>query len=175
MRPPIYVRPLTDDEREQLKASLRSPSSFTLRRCQILLASARRLKPPQIAGLLGCSDQTVRDVIKDFETRGLDCLAARSHRRHTPQAIFDAPATEKLKGMLHKSPRCFGKARSPWTLDLIADVAYEQGLTPRLVSDECVRQTLLRAGVGWKRAKHWITSPDPEYERKKKPETGSSS
>ena len=40
------------------------------------------------------------------------------------------------------------------------------------VSDETIRQTLLRLGVKWKRAKHWITSPDPGYERKKLRETG---
>jgi hypothetical protein len=27
--------------------------------------------------------------------------------------------------------------------------------------------TVLRLGIGWKRAKHWITSPDPGYVRKK--------
>lgn len=40
MKPPIFVRPLSDAERETLKAGLRSPDAFVLRRCQILLASA---------------------------------------------------------------------------------------------------------------------------------------
>ena len=34
------------------------------------------------------------------------------------------------------------------------------------------RLALKRLGVGWKRAKHWLTSPDPEYARKKKCATG---
>jgi hypothetical protein len=38
MKRPIFVRPLSDAERESLKAGLRSPDAFTLRRCQILLA-----------------------------------------------------------------------------------------------------------------------------------------
>ena len=42
-----------------------------------------------------------------------------------------------------------------------------EGLTPTVVSGEAVRKTLLRLGIGWKRAKQWITSPDPEYLRKK--------
>jgi len=42
-----------------------------------------------------------------------------------------------------------------------------EGIATRLVSDETIRQALLRLGVGWKRAKTWITSPDPEYARKK--------
>ena len=54
-----------------------------------------------------------------------------------------------------------------WTLELAADVAYERGLTAWRVSGETVRATLARMGVRWRRAKAWITSPDPEYVRKK--------
>jgi hypothetical protein len=35
------------------------------------------------------------------------------------------------------------------------------------VSNETIRATLARMGVRWRRAKEWITSPDPEYARKK--------
>src|ERR687893_789327 len=53
------------------------------------------------------------------------------------------------------------------TLEVAAEVSFAQGLTPRLVSDETIRTALKALGVRWKRAKHWITSPDPEYLRKK--------
>ena len=38
----------------------------------------------------------------------------------------------------------------------------------RLVSCETIRQTLKKFGINWKRAKHWITSPDPLYFKKKR-------
>ena len=63
MRLPLYVRPLTDAEREALTAGLRSSDAVTLRRCPILLASARGERPAAIARSLGCSDQTVRNTI----------------------------------------------------------------------------------------------------------------
>jgi hypothetical protein len=47
-------------------------------------------------------------------------------------------------------------------------VAYTEGLTARRVSGEAIRRALARRGVRWQRAKHWITSPDPAYRRKKK-------
>jgi hypothetical protein len=59
-----------------------------------------------------------------------------------------------------------------WTLELAAEVSFEQGLTPQRVSREAVRTAMQRLGVGWKRAKKWITSPDPEYVRKKTTGTG---
>ena len=172
MKPPIYVRSLTDVECRQLKQGLRSSDSFTLRRCQILLASARGQQAKDIAEWVGCTDQTVRDVIRAFEQRGVDCLVARSHRTHTKKAILDEQGVEQLREMLHQSPRCFGKPTSLWTLDLAADVAFELELTPHRVSDECIRETLLRADIRWKRAKHWITSPDPLYVLKKSGATG---
>jgi len=72
-----------------------------------------------------------------------------------------------LRALLHRSPRDFNRPTSLWTLDLAAEVAYEQGLTAARVSGETIRNTLARMGVRWRRAKAWITSPDPEYARKK--------
>jgi hypothetical protein len=46
-------------------------------------------------------------------------------------------------------------------------VSFERGLTTGRVSGETIRATLARLGVRWLRAKRWITSPDPEYARKK--------
>jgi hypothetical protein len=60
-----------------------------------------------------------------------------------------------------------GQATSRWTLALAAEVSFAQGLTPRQVSGETIRQALKQLGVRWKRAKHWLTSPDPSYVRKK--------
>ena len=69
--------------------------------------------------------------------------------------------------MLHHNPRRFGKGTSLWTLDLAAEVSFEEGLTQERITGETIRATLERMGVRWERAKRWITSPDPEYARKK--------
>jgi len=168
MQTPLFVRPLTADERASLETGLRSASAFTVRRCQILLASAERQPTPSIARSLHCTDQTVRNAIHAFHQRGLTVLQPLSSRPHTTSTIFDAGACEALRALLHQSPRTFGKPTSRWTLALAAEVSFAQGLTPRLVSDETIRVALRRLRVSWKRAKHWITSPDPAYARKKK-------
>ena len=54
-----------------------------------------------------------------------------------------------------------------WTLALLARVAHERGLSPTVLSEETIRRALLRLAVGWKRAKRWLTSPDPAYAHKK--------
>jgi hypothetical protein len=40
-----------------------------MRRCQILLASARGESPPKITQSLGCASQTVRNAIRVFNER----------------------------------------------------------------------------------------------------------
>jgi transposase len=163
----LYVRPLREAEREALEAALRSPDAFVLRRAQILLASARGEQVGAIAATVGFSGQAVRQVIHAFHREGLGVLQRRPTAPHTLYYCFDTPAAERLREILHQSPRSYGKQTSVWTLELAAEVAYEQGLTAWRVSDETVRATLARMGVRWQRAKHWIDSPDPEYARKK--------
>jgi transposase len=164
---PLYVRPLTDAERRALEDSLRSPDAFVLRRAQIVLASAAGERVGQIAPRVGFSGQAVRNVIHSFNRRGLDILTPGSHHPGVVVSAFDTPRAQALRALLHQSPRTFGQDTSVWTLELAADVAYEHGLTARRVSDETIRATLARMGVRWRRAKEWITSPDPEYARKK--------
>ena len=172
MKPPLFVRPLTDSERQKIQAGLRSREAFTLRRAQILLASAEGRRPSRIAAQVGCAIGTVRNTIHAFEAEGAGCLGEKKRGPRDAQPILDEAKADPLKGILHQSPRRFGKARSTWTLDLLADVSFEQGLTPRRLSHEAVRQAVKRLGSGWKRAKQWITSPDPAYARKKKRGTG---
>jgi transposase len=172
MKAPLFVRPLTDAEREQVKAGLRSSEAFTLRRCQILLASAAGATASQIARQVGCSDQAVRNVIKAVNQRGLAVLTRGSSRPKTIRPAFDAASSERLRDLLHRSPREFGKPTSLWTLTLAAEVSAAEGLTRGPVSGETVRATLARLGVRWQRAKQWLRSPDPEYARKKGGATG---
>ena len=168
MKPPLYVRPLTPTEHRQLEAARRSSNVFCLRRAQIVLASARGQSAKPIAQLLGCSVQTVRHVIRAFNAGGMRCLAKRSNRPKSATADAGCGASANNCATCCISPRArFGKPTGLWTLALAAQVCHEQGLTERPLSDETIRRAIKRLGAHWKRAKHWITSPDPQYARKK--------
>jgi transposase len=167
MKPPIRIRTLTPDEQAALERGLHSPYAFTLRRCQILLASARGELAPAISQQLGCCDQAVREAIHAFHQEGLAALQAKSHAPHHVGTKLTDEQAQQIAQILHRSPREFGKASSLWTLDLLVEVSWSEHLVDQPVSDETIRQALLRLGIAWKRAKHWITSPDLAYERKK--------
>src|SRR5690349_9605227 len=128
MKPPLFVRPLSPDEYSTLRAGLRSPSAFTLRRSQILLASAQGLKPAQ----------TARNALRAFAAEGTACLHEKSHRPRSARPALDAARRERLRAVLHHSPRQFGKPTGAWTLATAAGVCHEQGITDRLVSHEAI-------------------------------------
>jgi transposase len=164
---PLFVRPLNLEERAALEVGLRSQDAFTLRRCQILLASADRQKPSRIAKALRCSTQTVRNTIRDFEERGVECLHKGKPVPVTVQPVLDAEKREQVRTILHQSPRNFGKTQSNWTLRLLAEVCHEQGLSDTRLSPPTILDAIVRLDVSWRRAKRWMVSPDPQYVLKK--------
>lgn len=169
----LYVRELTPEEYQTIKAGLRSSSAFTVRRCQILLMSAdEQLKPGAIGQQLHCSDQCVRDGIRAFEAEGLACLQEKSRARHSQQATFDAGGREWLKSVIRQSPRSFGYDNSLWTLPMLAELAYRAGYSERLVNPETVSRALAWEKINWKRARKRINSPDERYAGKKSAVTG---
>ncbi len=168
----LKVKEFSQDEIVGFDKGLRSHDAFTVRRSQILLASGDGETAQQIGSELRCSDQCVREAIHAFSAEGLSCLVAKSHATHRDQSAIDDLGRERLKEILHHSPRHFGRDSSLWTLEGLAEVSYAEGITSRQVSTETVRRSLKKLGENWKRAKKRISSPDPNYEVKKGPETG---
>jgi transposase len=143
-----------------------------VRRAQIVLLSADGRRPREIACGLRCAVQTVRNGIRAFNAEGLAALTAGSSRPKSAAPVLGEAALGRLRAILHQPPRAFGHARSTWTLALLAEVARAEGLSEAVLSVETVRRALLRLGVGWRRAKRWLTSPDPAYAQKNAGATG---
>src|SRR5438874_839449 len=92
MRPTTtFVRTLTAAERQQLQAGLRAADAFTVRRCQILLASAHGQRAPTIARNLHCAVGTVHYALRAFGREGLACLQEKSSRPHSAQGFLVEP------------------------------------------------------------------------------------
>jgi transposase len=168
---PIFVRKLTEEEHHALQKGLQSSSAFKVRRCQILLSSAKGKKAHQIAAELHCSDQTVRDAIAAFGRERLESLEEKSHARHGEQSAFEAASRERLREIIRLSPRRFGHESGVWTLELLAKTCWHEKISSRPVNQDNVGYVLREMGISWRRAKKWIRSPDAHYEHRKKDET----
>ncbi len=170
---PLYARILTDDEREALRQNLKSSSGFTVRQAQMILLSAdERLKVDEIGRRVGCQGQAVRQAIHAFHREGLSCLQAKAKGNPRDRRALDNAAREQLRDLIRRSPRDLGYATSLWTLDLLAQACFEQGITRIRVTGETIRATLAAMGIHWRRVKSFIHSPEPDYTVKKSGATG---
>lgn len=80
---------MTADERQALRRGLKSADGFTVRRCQVLLASASGAGPATIGEAVGLSPQAVRNAIRAFHASGLGCLARKPPVAKTPAVVWD--------------------------------------------------------------------------------------
>ena len=168
----INVGQLTEQETEMVEKGLQSSSAFSVRRSQIILKSAKGQSASQIGKELHCRGQTVRNAIRAYLQQGIECLQEKSHARHDKQAYIKEKGVERLKEIIRLSPRTCGHQTSLWSRELLAQQLHQEGHSLQQVCTSTITGALKRAGFSWRRAKKWIRSPDPAYQRRKKDEIG---
>ena len=130
----------------------------------VLLAAEQGMLVPEIAKIVRSDEETVRSWLKRYLAEGVAGLADAPRPGVTPKVT---PAyREQLLQVVRQRPRSLGQPYSLWTLQRLADYMAEQ--TGIRVSHVTVRAYLLAADIVLSRPQHKITSPDPEYEVKKR-------
>ena len=163
---PIKVRPLTTEELTQLDISYRRTKNVRVRtRAQmILLGAEEKITAPQIAKIVRQNDQTVRRWIKRFNAEGVTGLSDEP-KSGAPKQVTEA-YRERLLIVVRRRPRSLDQPYSLWTLQRLVDfMAEETGLR---FSTETVRLILKANDIVISRPQHKVSSPDPEYEVKKR-------
>lgn len=158
----LYVRPLTDPERQEVERLTRSSDAATFRHARVVLLSAEGKRVSQLMREVGLSDRRIRDIIHGFNSHG----SASLPRKKAPggPSRCDATARAALVSLLRRSPTEFGIESAFWSGADLARVAHEQGL-PQM-SARTARREIVRAGYRWQQAKRW-SKKEPAYERKK--------
>ncbi len=160
--PPImalYVRPLSDEEREMLQSLAKSEDAIQARWAQIILLSASGIGVPKIADTLGVSAATVRARIKAFNEHGLTALK-RSASPGRPVTISPSLGDKLAAVMREREPRDFGWADTGWTLDLLVKVATLEGWVES-ISREGVRLALRKSKHSYRKLKDWRRKKQP--------------
>lgn len=169
----LQVPPLTEKqlaELEELYQKTKTPR-YRTRAQMVLLSAEKGLKAEEIAQIVRESHVTVLRWLKRYLAEGVEGLmdAPRSGRSTTVTEAY----RERLKEVVRRRPRSLGLEYSMWTLRRLADYLTEE--TGLRVSFETVRRELAKEDIVFSRPQHTISSPDPEYQvkkrRLKKPET----
>lgn len=166
MRPPIQVRDVSPEELKELETLFRQTKDVRLReRTQIiLLAAEQHMTAPQISTIVRRNEQTVRTWIRRFNAEGISGLYDAP--RSGAPAQVTAGYRDRLLEVVRQRPRALDQPYSLWTLRRLADfMAEETGLR---FSSVTVSRILVKHDIVMSRPQHKVSSPDPEYETKKR-------
>ena len=109
------------------------------------------------------SKEAVRLWLRSYEAKGIAGLVDQP--RPARSRVKSEQIEEAVEEIIHRPPSEFGFERSTWSLESITDyVLASRGVQVGL---QTVREVLSEKGYRWRRAKHSVTSPDPDYQTKK--------
>lgn len=162
----IRVRTITPEEQEILDRWQRADNIVGYRRARILRLSATGYTCPAIADLLGLHVATVRDTIQRFNEGGIPAITPRPRSGGRPR-YYDEAVAETAENLARQGPPP-EEDRATWTLQGLAKAIVDRCAQIEQMSLEAVRRVLASRDTTYRRAKEWLTSPDPAYERKKR-------
>lgn len=164
----VFVR-LTPAQAKALKAFLKKPpGERARRRAQAIWFSSRGQPVQEIARLLSVSERSVRSWFAAWRQEGLDGL--RDKPIPGRSSSLSPGQTDGMVEVTRQSPASVGLEGHTWNCRLLSEWV-DDTFHVRL-SDEWVRRLMLRHGMRFRRPKLVLTSPDPDYARKKGRLTG---
>jgi transposase len=162
----LYVSSLSEEQKVELDELYRKTEVPRVRtRAQIVLLSAeKKLKVDEIADIVRESSVTVLRWLHRYMAEGIQGLmdAPRAGR----SSILTDEFRKRLLEVVRRRPRSLALEFSMWTLQRLADFMAED--TGIRVSTETLRRALAKEDIVFSRPQHTISSPDPEYQVKKR-------
>ncbi|MEO8394439.1 MAG: helix-turn-helix domain-containing protein [Chloroflexota bacterium] len=163
---PIRLSPPTEEQITALDDLYRHSKEGRLRQRAhiVLLAAEQNMVASQIGRIVRLNEESVRRWLKRYEAEGIEGLKDDPRPGMAPLVTPESRA--QLVAAVRQRPRSLEQPFSLWTCQRLADyLAEETGIR---VSDESVRRYLALEGIVLSRPQHKISSPDPDYEVKKR-------
>ena len=129
----------------------------------IIMASASGTLVPAIARLVAADEDTVRDVIRLFNQKGLAALDPR-WAKGRPRLISDEDI-EVIVAAATTRPEKLGQPFTRWSLRKLA-VYLASCPRPVAIGRERLRQILHARGISFQRTRTWKESADPDRDAK---------
>lgn len=162
---PLQITDLDQTARDELEKLYRKAKLPQMRtRAQMILLSAQGYMVDQISSIVLVSGRTVQRWINRYQSEGIPGLFDAPRSGAPPKVT--AEYKEELLKAVRRRPRALGLSFSLWTSERLADYMAEQ--TGIRLSPAGVRKNLKAKDIVLSRPQHKITSPDPDYEVKKR-------
>jgi transposase len=163
---PVRARRLSDHEGQVLTQIVRRGrgNSIRVRRATMIMASASGTPVAAIARLVAADEDTVRDVIHAFNTRGLAALDPQ-WAGGRPRLISDED-TAFIVTTATTRPEAAGCPFTHWSVrKLVAYLAHNRDRRIKL-GRERLRQILREHHISFQRTRTWKESTDPDKDAK---------
>jgi len=148
-----------EKDKRRLEKIIRNVRDVSVvKRAQVVKLSVEGRKVPEIAGIVGFCEKTVRKIIHRFNQQGFSSLQ-REYRGGRPRK-FDEETRQNIVAMLHCNPRDLGFQINTWSLAHLAEAARERGLVES-ISPQTVRSILKEHRITYRRTKTWKEPKDP--------------
>jgi len=162
----IRVRSITAEESEILDCWQRCDDIVRYRRARMLRLSETGWRCPAIAEILALYVETVRWVIKTFNEGGIEAITPQPRSGGRPPG-YTQEVADVAQDLARQEPPD-EEGRATWTLHRQAKAIAACFEHIDTMSHEAVRRLLKLRDIAYYRAKQWLTSPDPHYERHKR-------
>src|SRR5512147_1791091 len=162
----IQVPPLKAEQQSELEELYQKTDKprYRTRAQMVLLSAEKGLKAEQIAQIVRESDITVLRWLKRYLAEGIEGL--KDNPRPGRSTVVTEEYRKRLLEVVRRRPRSLGLEYSMWTLQRLADfMAEETGIR---LSTETIRRELAKEDIVFSRPQHTISSPDPDYQVKKR-------
>ncbi len=148
----VFVRPLDEHERQQLKRLVRREVGRVSERIRMVLLSSRGYTVSRVAEIFECDEATVRHWIARFDADGVQGLQDRP-RLGRPRQV-DAAARDTIRKLVDTPSPVLGYGFGFWTMvTLMAHLASCFGLH---LNRATLRRTLLALEFRWRRPRHTL-------------------
>jgi transposase len=166
MAEPVRARRLTDQEGGRLQQIVRrgKHGSVRVRRAMIIMASASGTPVTAIARLVAADEDTVRDVIRLFNQKGLAALDPQ-WAGGRPRRISDEDV-ERIVATATTRPEKLGLPFTRWSLRKLAAYLARNPARIVIIGRERLRQILRARQISFQRTRTWKESADPDKDAK---------
>lgn len=163
MPKPIYVKPLSENEELKIQEIMNNSSKNISIRAKIVLLSNDGYTVPEIVPQVNRHNNIVRHWINEFNSIAMDIFHHQNKGKGRPAKL--TKHIESIVSVALSKPRELGQKFTTWSLNRLRK--YLKDKLNITISKERLRQILLKEGIAFHKAKDWIHSNDPEYQKKK--------
>ncbi|MFC4768419.1 helix-turn-helix domain-containing protein, partial [Effusibacillus consociatus] len=121
----MYVRDITNEEGNKLhRIARKGADSVEVRRALVVLASAQKMKVPEISELYHMSKEHIRHIIRLFNEKGLDALKPQ-YGGGRPRTFTEEQRADIVE-LAQIPPKTLGLPFTHWSLSKLKEIAEQK-------------------------------------------------